>query len=66
MLGEKGERVVEHYSFYAAFQSPEEFRLEFSGRTLGPDAKGHYVIGAGGDDPFGATKCSHVANDMIR
>ena len=35
LLGERGERLVNHYSFYAAFPSPEEFRLEAGGRTLG-------------------------------
>ena len=35
LLGVAGERIVNHYSFYAAFRSPEEFRLVANGRTLG-------------------------------
>ena len=35
LLGPTGERLVEHYSFYAVFKTPEEFRLVSSGRDLG-------------------------------
>ena len=35
LLGPKGERLVEHYSFYAVFKTPEEFRLVADGRDLG-------------------------------
>ena len=35
LLGPTGERLVEHYSFYAVFQTPEEFRLVVGGRDLG-------------------------------
>ncbi len=35
LLGEKGERLVEHYSFYAVFNTPEEFRLVEQGKELG-------------------------------
>ncbi|HVA60950.1 MAG TPA: DEAD/DEAH box helicase [Mycobacteriales bacterium] len=35
LLGEVGERVVNHYSFYTAFQTPEEYRLLSNGRQLG-------------------------------
>jgi ATP-dependent Lhr-like helicase len=35
LLGQVGERTVNHYSFYAAFTSPEEYRLLMSGRPLG-------------------------------
>lgn len=34
-LGLTGERVTGHYSFYAAFQTPEEYRIVAAGRTLG-------------------------------
>jgi ATP-dependent Lhr-like helicase len=34
-LGAAGERIVEHYSFYAAFATPDEYRLTASGRALG-------------------------------
>lgn len=35
LLGESGERFVNHYSFYAAFASHEEYRLIAEGRLLG-------------------------------
>ncbi len=35
ILGSKGERFVEHYTFYTAFNTPEEYRLECDGRVLG-------------------------------
>ncbi|AUR01500.1 DEAD/DEAH box helicase [Phaeobacter inhibens] len=35
LLGQNGERLVEHYSFYAVFKTPEEYRLVSSGRDLG-------------------------------
>ena len=35
LLGPKGERMVEHYSFYAVFQTEEEFRLVSDGKDLG-------------------------------
>lgn len=35
LLGTAGERLVEHYSFYAVFKTPEEFRLVADGNELG-------------------------------
>ena len=35
LLGKRGEKMVEHYSFYAVFQTPEEFRLIADHRELG-------------------------------
>jgi ATP-dependent helicase Lhr and Lhr-like helicase len=35
LLGQKGERVVNHYSFFTAFMTPQEYRLVAQGRTLG-------------------------------
>ncbi|MES1147178.1 MAG: DEAD/DEAH box helicase, partial [bacterium] len=35
LLGELGERLVAHYSFYSAFATPEEYRLVCDGKTLG-------------------------------
>lgn len=35
ILGYKGERVVGHYTFYTAFKTPEEYRLEYNGKVLG-------------------------------
>ena len=53
ILGSKGEKLVEHYSFYTAFNTPEEYRLECDGRVLGtlpidkPMIVGQLVIFAG-------------------
>ena len=33
--GREGERVVEHYSFYAVFQTPQEYRVVYDAKTLG-------------------------------
>jgi ATP-dependent Lhr-like helicase len=35
LLGPAGERIVEHYSFYAVFPTPEEYRLLAGGREIG-------------------------------
>lgn len=35
LLGPVGEKLVEHYSFYAVFQTPEEYRLIAGGQELG-------------------------------
>ena len=35
LLGAKGERLVEHYGFYAVFQTPDEYRVVAAGKTLG-------------------------------
>lgn len=35
LLAETGERIVNHFGFFAVFQTPEEFRLLHAGRTLG-------------------------------
>jgi len=51
--GRVGEQIVNHYSFYAAFSSEEEFRLIHGGKTLGslplsqPVEKGTHLIFAG-------------------
>nr|WP_240974615.1 DEAD/DEAH box helicase [Arthrobacter sp. SF27] len=42
--GSVGERLINHYSFYSAFQSTEEYRLITSGRTLGSIPIDHPVI----------------------
>jgi len=53
LLGSIGERIVNHYSFLAAFSSPEEFRIIHASKTLGtlplsrPVAEGSYIIFAG-------------------
>jgi ATP-dependent Lhr-like helicase len=51
--GEVGERIVNHYGFYAAFTSPEEFSLAVEGKIIGtlpidrPLAESSYLIFAG-------------------
>ncbi len=35
LLGAQGEKLVEHYSFYAVFKTPVEFRLVADGKELG-------------------------------
>jgi ATP-dependent Lhr-like helicase len=53
MHSELGERIVNHYSFYAAFSSPEEYRLMWSGKPLGslpityPVSVGDYLLFGG-------------------
>lgn len=35
VLGVQGEKLVEHYSFFTAFNALEEYRLEFGGSVIG-------------------------------
>ncbi len=35
ILGYNGEKLVQHFKFYTAFNTPEEYLLEFHGRFLG-------------------------------
>ena len=35
LLGREGERLVEHYSFYAVFQTPQEYRIVAGHKVLG-------------------------------
>lgn len=35
LLGPKGESLVEHYSFYAVFQTSQEYRIVANGKSLG-------------------------------
>jgi ATP-dependent helicase Lhr and Lhr-like helicase len=53
VLGTIGERIVNHYSFYTVFKTPEEFRLMSNGKTLGclpissPIQEGYYLVFGG-------------------
>jgi ATP-dependent Lhr-like helicase len=53
LLGVRGERLVNHYSFYTAFVTPEEYHLVAGGRELGtlpvshPLSPGGFLIFAG-------------------
>ena len=35
VLGDQGENLVDHYTFYAVFKTPEEYRIVVEGKTLG-------------------------------
>ena len=35
LLGKVGEKLVEHYSFFSVFKTPEEYRVTVDGRELG-------------------------------
>ena len=51
--GTKGEKLVNHYDFYTAFMTPDEYRLMTAGTNLGtlpivnPVTEGSYLIFAG-------------------
>lgn len=51
--GLKGERIANHYTFYAVFETPEEFRILHDGHVLGTMsldqsiAEGNYIIFGG-------------------
>ena len=52
ILAPKGERIVGHYSFYAAFATPEEYRLVTDGVEIGslpisfsPPEESHLIFG---------------------
>jgi ATP-dependent Lhr-like helicase len=53
VLGAKGERIVNHFSFFAVFESPEEYRIVCDGHALGTVSvdqaliDGIYIIFAG-------------------
>ena len=53
MLGTRGEKIVNHYSFYSAFATPEEYRVVSGTQTLGtmpvdfPLTEDMYIIFAG-------------------
>ncbi len=35
VLADQGEKLADHYSFYAVFKTPEEYRIVVEGKTLG-------------------------------
>jgi len=61
--GSIGERIVNHYSFYTAFMTQEEYRLVSGNRTLGtlpidrPVSEGSLLI-------FGGTRWSVISVDL--
>lgn len=70
LLGPKGERLVNHYSFYAAFNTPEEWRLSSGGRQLGtlpidfPLVPGLLIIFAGRRWRVVTIDAAHKAVDL--
>lgn len=70
LLAPKGERIVNHHSFYAAFDTPEEFRLLHRGKVLGtlpidyPLTVGSYLIFAGRRWQVRAVDSQHKAVEL--
>ena len=44
LLGSKGERLVNHYSFFAVFNTPDEYRIVNNGKTLGSIPITHVLV----------------------
>ena len=69
--GPLGERIVNHYSFYAAFKSVEEWRLVSDGHTLGtlpinfPLSPGMFLIFAGRRWRVTAVDPQHKVVDLV-
>ena len=61
LLGRGGERVVEHYTFYAAFQTPEEYRIVRGRQTVG-NAPTQRCTDTGHDDHFLGSTMAHCRN----
>ena len=62
VLGEAGEALVSHYSFYAVFKTPEEFRVVFQGRNLGT-LPVHSMVMSGQHIVFGGRRWEIVSID---
>jgi ATP-dependent Lhr-like helicase len=65
LLGQAGERTVNHYSFYAAFTSPEQYRLLMSGRPLGT-VPADQALYAGPLPIFGGRRWKVTAVDHVQ
>ncbi|MBW4659245.1 MAG: DEAD/DEAH box helicase [Drouetiella hepatica Uher 2000/2452] len=72
LLGLTGERLVNHYSFYTAFKTPEEYRVTTVGKTLGtlpidyPILEDSYLIFAGSRWQVLSVDRIHRVIDVIR
>ena len=72
LLGVKGERIVNHYSFYTAFETPKEYRIVANGKTLGtlpidfPLIEGMFIIFAGRRWRIVAVDATQKVVDVIR
>lgn len=71
LLGSAGERIVNHYTFYAAFKSVEEWRLMHDGHALGTMpvnfslAPGRFLIFAGRRWLVTAVDAQHKVVDLV-
>jgi len=71
LLGPAGERIVNHYSFYAAFKSVEEWRLMHDGHALGTMpvnfslAPGRFLIFAGRRWRVTGVDAQHKVVDLV-
>jgi ATP-dependent Lhr-like helicase len=71
LLGTVGERIVNHFSFYAAFTTPDEWRLMSEGRQLGtmpinsPLAPGLLLIFAGRRWTIVGVDTDHKVVDLV-
>jgi ATP-dependent helicase Lhr and Lhr-like helicase len=71
LLGGAGERIVNHYSFYAAFKSVEEWRMVHEGRALGTMpvnfslAPGRFLIFAGRRWRVTGVDVEHKVVDLV-
>ena len=71
LLGTIGERIVNHFSFYAAFTTPDEWRLLSDGRQLGtmpinsPLAPGLLLIFAGRRWSIVGVDTAHKVVDLV-
>ncbi|MEI6498199.1 MAG: hypothetical protein WCO88_16180, partial [Actinomycetota bacterium] len=71
LLGVVGERIVNHFSFYAAFATPEEWRLVSVGRPLGtipvtgPLIPGMLLIFAGKRWRITNVDAKHMVVDLL-
>lgn len=69
--GGVGERIINHYSFYTAFTTPEEYRLVSEGRALGtlpidyPIGEGQFLIFAGRRWRVTAIEPQHKVIDLV-
>ena len=72
LLGVKGEKIVNHYSFYTAFKTPEEYRIVARGKMLGtlpidfPLIEGMFIIFAGRRWRIVAVDAERKVVDVVR
>jgi ATP-dependent Lhr-like helicase len=71
LAGGLGERIINHYSFFTAFTTPEEYRLVTEGHTLGtlpidfPIGEGQFLIFAGRRWRVTSIDLQHKVIDLV-